>query len=85
MSDDLEEYLNTEEATALVDSNQFQDLYDNMPHSTEDIATLTSCLLEMGINPLKYMDEVVKDMFYELDIKQITIPSCIKVIRDGAF
>lgn len=60
-------------------------LYE-LPSNSEYItSTFTELMLDLGINPLDYLDYVPAYYLYESTITEITIPKHIKRISDNAF
>lgn len=90
-----------EQNKALLDSNNFSELYnklyekcvdankDNMiagSYYFYDIRFLTKILSEAGIDPLKYMNHVPKNYACKLsDLTSVVIPDTIKTIDEYAF
>ena len=48
-------------------------------------ALVTNKLLAIGINPLEYVDCVYENMYYSINVKEVTIPSYITEIKKYAF
>lgn len=75
----------------LLNTNNFKKLYDNIYRSSIriqcsiNVGDLTYLLLQTGINPLEYMDEIPNAFLDRCNLTSIEIPSYIKSIGASAF
>ena len=88
MTDKLKEYLKREHTLDLIDSNMWQELYDEAADelSTYEMRDMTLFMVgEIGINPVDYMRRVPVDYYCDVNTPRIIIPPQIQTIDDNAF
>ena len=71
------------EIAELINNNEWGELYENFPN--EYCNELTFILLNIGIDPLKYMDYIPAGYFRDFEFSYFTIPKHIKEIKYTAF
>lgn len=69
----------------LIDSNNFEELYDSTVIPAWIVGEVTALLLEAGIDPLLYIDNIPRYYLDESDITSFVIPKHIKSIGGSAF
>lgn len=67
-----------------IDAGKFSDIYYDINNSTPR-SLFTAILLLSDINPLDYLDEVIPDMFTDLPIEEVIVPSNIKTLNIASF
>lgn len=80
--------LNKEHIQDLINNNQFEELYTQLPDEISDVGytgNLTQLLLTADVNPLNYMDYIPNNYLMETDIIKFQIPNNIKAIRFMSF
>lgn len=85
MNEEIKQFI--EQNIQLIDECNFKKLYNKAAgiFDDEEIPGLTEVFLKSGIDPLLYLDSVPERYSSDLYIKEVTIPSNIKVIGTGAF
>lgn len=85
MNEEIKQFI--EQNIQLIDEYNFKKLYNKAAEifDDEEIPELTEIFLESGIDPLLYLDSVPERYGSDLSIKEITVPSNIKVIGASAF
>ena len=85
MNEEIKQFI--EQNIQLIDEYNFKRVYNKAAgiFDDEEIPELTEIFLESGIDPLLYLDSVPERYSSDLSIKEVTIPSNIRVIGVSAF
>jgi hypothetical protein len=85
MNEEIKQFI--EQNIQLIDECDFKKLYNQASSifDDEEIPELTKIFLTSGIDPLLYLTNVPERYCSDLSIKEVTIPSNIKIIGTSAF
>ena len=84
MTPELKEFI--EKHITLIEKNEWEKVYEELLENYPvSIATLTECMLEAGIHPEYYLQELPDYFLQRSDVEEINIPNNITAIGAYAF
>lgn len=84
ISNEMREFLKKDDIKAAIQKYDFEYIYYHIPFLV-GTSKFTELMLDLGCNPLDYIDFVPTHYLTELNITQFIIPNHIKYIQGGAF
>lgn len=81
----LDKILKSQELSNAINKFDFKSAYSMLSDNYQSVPILTKSLLELGIDPAKYLKDIPKHFLEDTDIETYSVPNNILVIEQYAF